>query len=59
MKWIEIDKDGPPTENVIVLVSGGTAKYRNGQWYSGMEEPLFCRQIEWEVKCWMPIPVKE
>jgi hypothetical protein len=34
-------------------------KKSDGIWYSGMEEPLFQRPIEWEVKGWMPIPIMQ
>ena len=44
-------------KNVPVIVNGGTAmKKEDGCWYTGMEEPLFQRPIEWEVKGWMPLP---
>jgi hypothetical protein len=55
-EWFIIKDDGLPQEGVTVLVSGGVAQYRYGQWYTGMEEPLFQRPIQWEVTKWMPIP---
>ena len=45
-----------PNDGEPVLVSGGTAVWRDGVWYTGMEEPLFQRPIEWKVTHWMPFP---
>lgn len=43
-----------------VIVSGGVAmKKEDGEWYTGMEEPLFERPINWTVRGWMPIPHME
>lgn len=44
-----------PAEGSIVLVAGGTAQWREGKWYSGMEHPYFQRPIQWEVKRWLPL----
>lgn len=48
-----------PADDVTVLVAGGVAQYRSGVWYTGMEEPLFRRPIEWPVTYWMPLPTPE
>jgi hypothetical protein len=46
-----------PAPNQIVIVAGGVAQYRQGNWWTGMEEPLFQRRIQWKPTWWMPIPV--
>ncbi len=55
MWWINAHEE-PPQEGAVVLVAGGVAQYRDGIWYTGMEEPLYQRPIEWDVKWWMAIP---
>ena len=45
-----------PPDRSPVLVSGGIAKRINDKWYTGMEEPLFSRELEWEPSWWMHIP---
>lgn len=55
MEWIKCS-DRLPEENKIVLISGGTAKLIDDFWYTGMEEPLFRRSINWTVTHWMPLP---
>lgn len=54
--WIKCS-DRLPFNGQTVLVSGGTAQLKNGVWYTGMEEPLFRRPIEWTVTHWMPLPM--
>ncbi|KKL78801.1 hypothetical protein LCGC14_2021280, partial [marine sediment metagenome] len=44
-----------PAEKLPVLVDGGMAMWRDGVWYTGMEEPWFQRPIEWTVRRWAPI----
>jgi GTP-dependent phosphoenolpyruvate carboxykinase len=40
-----------------VLVAGGIAMRKTGgEWYSGMEDPPFSRQLNWEPKWWAAIP---
>jgi len=47
-------------KGVPVLVAGGVAmKKTGGQWFTGLEEPLFQRPIEWKVTWWAPIPTSE
>ena len=53
--WISVE-DKLPEEFITVIVPGGIAQYKGGNWYTGMEEPLFLRQIVWEVPYWMPLP---
>ncbi len=53
--WISVE-DKLPEEFITVIVPGGIAQYRGKNWYTGMEEPLFFRQIMWEVTYWMPLP---
>ena len=45
----------PPAEGQIVFVEGGVAQYRNGEFFTGMEDPRYGRPIQWEVKWWLPI----
>ena len=48
-------KDAP--KGVPVLVYGGVAMLKTGgEWFTGMEEPLFTRRLEWEPDCWWPLP---
>ena len=50
-------KDRMPPKGVPVIVCGGTAMLKTGgEWFTGMEEPLFQRRIEWEPLWWAPIP---
>lgn len=49
--WIRTE-DNLPEEDEIVGVLGGIAKYKNGYWFSGTEEPYFTRIIQWEVWSW-------
>ena len=44
-----------PREGQIVFVHGGVAEYRNGTFYTGMEDPRFERPIQWRVTWWCPI----
>jgi hypothetical protein len=56
MKWISVE-DRLPAFGEVVLVQGGVALLRgNGNWYTGMEEPLFTRIINWKVTHWRPLP---
>lgn len=44
-------------KGVPVLVRGGIAKKKTGdEWFTGMEEPLYQRRIEWDVKAWAHLP---
>ena len=54
-RWIPVEERLPENRQ-IVIVSGGTARYLDGIWYTGMEEPLFRRDIQWRVTHWMPFP---
>ena len=60
-KKLAEDKSKPaerePDEGQIVGVDGGIAQYRNGVFYTGMEEPKFTRPIQWEVKWWKPATI--
>jgi broad specificity phosphatase PhoE len=53
--WVAVE-DAMPQSGEIVLVSGGTAMHVDGVWYTGMEEPLFRRTINWPVTHWRPLP---
>jgi hypothetical protein len=55
--FISVEESGPPLDGDIVIVSGGTAQYRDGEWFTGMEQPQFQRPIEWKVTHYMPIPI--
>lgn len=67
-EWDELNRRTAPTSNgmrgietapkgVPVIVAGGIAMQKTGgEWYTGMEEPLFMRRLEWQPKWWMPIP---
>ena len=47
-----------PPKGVPVLVAGGVAMLKTGgEWFTGMEEPLFQRPLEWTPKWWAKIPV--
>ena len=55
--WRDAIKN-PPPNGVMVIVEGGIAKRTTGgEWFTGMEEPVFSRRIEWTVERWMPFPV--
>ena len=44
-------------KGVPVIVRGGLAmKKTGGEWFSGMEEPLYQRSLQWKPDCWMPLP---
>ena len=44
-------------KGVPVIVRGGLAmKKTGGEWFSGMEEPLYQRPLQWKPDCWMFIP---
>lgn len=46
-----------PPNGVPVIVCGGVAMMKTGgEWFSGMEEPLFERPLEWTPTWWMKIP---
>tara|TARA_R110002072_G_scaffold100778_9_gene222061 strand:+ start:6218 stop:6427 length:210 start_codon:yes stop_codon:yes gene_type:complete len=44
-------------KGVPVLVAGGLAMQKTGgEWFSGMEEPLYRRMLQWTPTHWMPLP---
>lgn len=44
-------------KGIPVLVEGGLAMQKTGGlWYSGMEEPLYARQLSWKPTHWQPLP---
>lgn len=46
-----------PPKGVPVIVAGGLAMLKTGdEWFSGMEEPLYQRPLEWTPRWWMEIP---
>jgi len=46
-----------PAKGVPVLVAGGVAMLKTGgEWFSGMEEPLFQRRLVWTPTWWAAIP---
>lgn len=52
----QTDEELPP-KGIPVIVAGGTAMLKTGnEWFTGMEEPLFTRHLEWTPKWWMQIP---
>jgi len=54
--WRDAIKN-PPANGVPVIVKGGLAMRKTGGvWYTGMEEPLYQRPIEWQVTHWQPLP---
>lgn len=53
--WISVS-DKLPTENKPVIIAGGLAIWDGASWYSGMEEPLYRREITWKVYFWAYIP---
>lgn len=45
-----------PPKGVPVLVCGGIAVMKTGgEWFTGMETPLFERRLEWTPQWWIPI----
>ncbi len=44
-----------PENGRIVFVHGGVAQYRDGVFYTGMEDPRWARPIQWVVEWWLPI----
>lgn len=49
--------DQLPPKGVPVIVAGGIAMMKTGnEWFTGMEEPLFSRQLEWVPVWWAHIP---
>ena len=57
VEWISV-KDRLPDSEMPVIVPGGLAVYRNGTWFTGMEEPLYKRPMQWDVTHWIPLPDK-
>ena len=55
MQWIMTGTERP-RENQVVIVHGGVAQYRQGLFYTGMEDPRYARPILWPVTCWQPLP---
>jgi len=44
-------------KGVPVIVHGGLAmKKTGGVWVTGMEEPLYQRELGWDPECWMHLP---
>lgn len=55
---IEAMKRNPETtpKGIPVLVDGGVAmKKTGGEWFTGMEEPMFQRPLQWEPTFWIPL----
>lgn len=47
-----------PEEQQIVFVFGGLAQFRDGKFYTCMEDPRDQREIQWPVLFWQPmVPV--
>ncbi len=45
-------------KGIPVIVAGGIAMQKTGgEWFTGMEEPLYQRPLQWQPKWWMPIPM--
>lgn len=57
-EWISVD-DRLPSDDRIVLVEGGIARYEGGNWHSltGINYPG--RIITWIVTDWMEFPLRE
>jgi len=51
---IDYGCDARPREGQIVFVGGGVAQYRDGVFYTGMEDPRYERPIQWNVTWWLP-----
>lgn len=48
-----------PPKGVPVLVAGGIAMIKTGgEWFTGMEEPLFTQPLDWEPKWWAHLPIE-
>jgi len=44
-------------KGVPVIVAGGIAMHKTGgEWFTGMETPMYQRPLQWQPKWWMPIP---
>ena len=49
--------DKTPPNGVPVLVTGGVAMRKTGgEWFTGMEDPLYQRPLEWTPEWWAFIP---
>jgi len=47
-------------KGVPVIVAGGIAMQKTGgEWFTGMETPLYERPLQWKPKWWMPIPTND
>lgn len=55
--WISVEEK-LPFENQAVLVWGGTAVYRGGEWFTGMDSPQYSKRIVWPVTHWAVLPLK-
>lgn len=53
-QWVSVGERLPP-ENEPVMVDGGPAIFRRGEWLSMVESPH--RVIQWEVKRWCRLPM--
>lgn len=51
--WYSIADGDLPSHGEIVGVHGGVAQYRNGNFYTGMEDPRWERSIQWAVTHWV------
>ncbi len=55
LPWLRYP-DHEPYTNQIVVVHGGIAQYRAGEFYTGMEWPQYARKIQWPVTHWFALP---
>ncbi len=44
-----------PSNGQIVFVHGGVAQYRDGVFYTGMDDPRWARPIQWAIEWWLPV----
>lgn len=55
MEWISV-KDRLPADWTTVIVEGGIAQHRKGEWYSLTGRAFPGDLITWTVTHWMPLP---
>lgn len=49
--------ESPPPKGVPVIVTGGVAVMKTGgEWFTGMEDPIYQRPLEWTPEWWAYIP---